>query len=119
VTHAAEVLWPTRGLPPPDGSVYPPPAIALLPMRTVAVDATVQGDRALIVAFPYVPWMIPPQIEVSANGIARAPLARDVAAAVYACQECVGAAAVAWHLSITSSAPDRVDVVTIAPPRRE
>jgi hypothetical protein len=88
-------------------------------MRTVAVDATVQGDRALIVAFPYVPWMIPPQIEVSANGIARAPLARDVAAAVYACQECVGAAAVAWHLSITSSAPDRVDVVTIAPPRRE
>jgi hypothetical protein len=119
VTHAAEVLWPTRGLPPPDGSVYPPPAIAPLPMRTVAVDATVQGDRALIVAFPYVPWMIPPQIEVSANGIARAPLARDVAAAVYACQECVGAAAVAWHLSITSSAPDRVDVVTIAPPRRE
>ena len=42
VTHAAEVLWPTRGLPPPDGSVYPPPAIAPLPMRTVAIDA----DRA-------------------------------------------------------------------------
>jgi hypothetical protein len=119
VTHAAEVLWPTRGLPPPDGSVYPPPAIAPLPMRTVAVDATVQGDRALIVAFPYVPWMIPPQVEVSANGIARAPLARDVAAAIYTCHECVGAAAVAWHISIASSAPDRVDIVTIAPPRRE
>jgi hypothetical protein len=90
-----------------------------MPMGTVAVDATVQGDRALIVAFPYVPWMIPPQVEVSANGIARAPLARDVAAAVYACHECVSAAAVAWHISIASSAPDRVDVVTIASPRRE
>ena len=89
------------------------------PIRTVAVDATVQGDRALIVALPYVPWMIPPQVEVSANGIARAPLARDVAAAVYACHECVGAAAVAWRISIPSSAPDRVDVVTIASPRRE
>jgi hypothetical protein len=119
VTHPAEVLWPTRGLPPPDGSVYPPPAIAPLPIRTVVVDATVQGDRALIVAFPYVPWMISPQVEVSANGIARAPLARDVAAAVYTCRECVGAAAVAWHISIASSAPERVDVVMIAPPRRE
>jgi hypothetical protein len=90
-----------------------------LPVRTVAIDANVQGDRALVVAFPYVPWMIPPQIEVSANGIARAPLARDVAAAVYACRECAGAAGVAWRISIVSSAPERVDVVTIAPPRRE
>jgi len=113
------VLWPTRGLPPPDGSVYPPPAIAPLPTRTVAVDADVPGDRALIVAFPYVPWMLPPQIDVSANGVARAPLARDVAAAVYLCRECVGAASVSWHISIVSSAPERVDVVTIAPPGRE
>jgi hypothetical protein len=119
VTHVADVLWPTRGLPPPDGSVYPPPAIAPLPTRTVAIDANVPGDRALIVAFPYVPWMTPPQIEVSANGIARAPLTRDVAAAVYACRECVGAASVAWRISIVSSAPERVDVVTIAPARRE
>ena len=68
--------------------------IAPLPMRTVAVDATCRATvrcRSL----PYVPWMIPPQIEISANGIARAPLARDVAAAVYTCRECVGAAAVA------------------------
>ncbi|MEO8564833.1 MAG: glycosyltransferase family 39 protein [Betaproteobacteria bacterium] len=119
VTHAADVLWPTRGLPPPDGSVYPPPAIAPLPMRAVAIEANVQGDRALVVAFPYVPWMIPPQIEVSANGIARAPLARDVVAAVYTCRECIGAAAVAWRISIVSSAPERVDVVTIGPTRRE
>jgi hypothetical protein len=119
VTHAAEVLWPMRGLPPPDGSAYPPPAIAPLPMRTVAVDAAVPGDRALVVALPYVPWMMPPQIEVTANGIARAPLARDVAAAVYACLECTGSAAVAWRISIASSAPERVDIVTIAPPRRE
>lgn len=114
VTHAAEILWPTRGLPPPDGSVYPPAAIAALPARTVAIDAAVQGDRALVVAFPYVPWMSPPQIEVTANGIAREPVARDVAAAVYACRECVGAAAVAWRIVIHSSAPERVDVVTIA-----
>jgi hypothetical protein len=119
VTHAADVLWPARGLPPPDGSVYPPPAIAPLPTRSVAIDANVPGDRALIVAFPYVPWMIPPQIDVSANGIARAPLTRDVAAAVYSCGECVGVASVAWRISIVSSAPERVDVVTIAPPRRE
>ncbi len=119
VTHAAEVLWPTQGLPPPDGSVYPPPAIAPAPVRRVAIDAAVQGDRALIVALPYVPWMIPPQIEVTANGIARAPLARDVAAAVYTCRECAGAAAVAWRISIVSSAPERVDIVTIAPPRGE
>ena len=119
VTHAADVLWPTRGLPPPDGSVYPPPAIVPLPARTVSIDANVQGDRALVVAFPYVPWMIPPPIEVSANGIARAPLARDVAAAVYACRECAGAAGVAWRIAIVSSAPERVDVVTVAPPRRE
>ncbi|HEX3631651.1 MAG TPA: glycosyltransferase family 39 protein [Casimicrobiaceae bacterium] len=118
-THAAEVLWPTRGLPPPDGSVYPPPAIAPLPIRTVAIDAAVPGDRALVVAFPYVPWMIPPQVEVTANSVARAALARDAAAAVYACRECIGAAAVAWRISITSSAPERVDVVTIAPTRRE
>jgi hypothetical protein len=63
--------------------------------------------------------MIPPQVEVSANGIARAPLARDVAAAVYACRECVGTAAIAWHISIASSAPERVDIVTIAPPRHQ
>ena len=119
VTHAADVLWPTRGSPPPDGSVYPPPAIAPLPTTTVAIDASVQGDRAVVVAFPYVPWMIPPQIEVSANGIARAPLARDVAAAVYTCRECVGAAGVAWRISIVSSAPERVDVVTIAPAQPE
>jgi hypothetical protein len=117
VTHAAEVLWPTRGLPPPDGSVYPPPAIAPLPMRTVAIDAALQGDRALVVAQPYVPWMIPPRVEVTANGVARAPLARDVAAAVYACRECVGTAAVAWRISIASSAPERIDIVTIAPPQ--
>ena len=96
-----------------------PPTIAPLPMRTVAIDAVVQGDRALVVAFPYVPWMIPPQVEVTANGIARAPLARDVAAAVYACRECVGAAAVAWRISIASSASERVDVVTLAPPHLE
>ena len=119
VTHAAEVLWPPRGLLPPDGSVYPPPAIASVPLRTVAVDAAVQGDRALIVALPYVPWMMPPQIEVTVNGIAQAPVARDVTAAVYTCRDCVGAAAVAWRISIASSAPERVDVVTIAPPRRE
>ncbi len=117
VTHAAEVLWPTRGLPPPDGSVYPPAAIAPSPMRAVTVEAAVQGDRAVVVAFPYVPWMIPPQIEVAANGIAREPVSRDVAAAVYACRECVGAAAVAWRIVIHSSAPERVDVVTIAPTR--
>ena len=119
VTHAADVLWPTRGLPPPDGSVYPPPAIAPLPTRAVSIDANVPGDRALIVAFPYVPWMLPPQIEVSANGVARTPLTRDVATAVYTCRECVGAASVAWRVSIVSSAPERVDVVTVAPPRRE
>jgi hypothetical protein len=117
VTHAAEVLWPARGLPPPDGSVYPPTAIAPSPMRAVTVEAAVQGDRALVVAFPYVPWMIPPQIEVAANGIAREPVSRDAAAAVYACRECVGAAAVAWRIVIHSSAPERVDVVTIAPTR--
>jgi len=117
VTHAAEVLWPMRGLPPPDGSVYPPAAIVPSPARTVAIEGTVQGDRALVVALPYVPWMIPPQIEVTANGVARETVARDVAAAVYACRECVGAAAVAWRIVIHSSAPERVDVVTIAPTR--
>jgi len=63
--------------------------------------------------------MLPPQIEVSANGVARIPLTRDVATAVYTCRECVGAASVAWRVSIVSSAPERVDVVTVAPPRRE
>ncbi|MEP6998508.1 MAG: glycosyltransferase family 39 protein [Betaproteobacteria bacterium] len=119
VSHAAEVLWPPRGLPPPDGSIYPPPTIASLPVRSVAVDAVIPGDQALIIGQPYAPWMIPPQIDVTANDIARAPLARDVAAAVYACRECVGATAVAWRISISSSAPERVDIVTIAPPRRE
>jgi hypothetical protein len=118
VTHAAEVLWPARGLPPPDGSVYPPAAIAPAPTRIVSLDATLPGDRALVIAAPYVPWMAPPRIEVTANGIARAPLARDVAAAVFACGECAGSAAVAWRISINSSAPERVDVVTIAA-RRE
>ena len=88
-------------------------------MRTVVIDAAAQGDRALVVALPYVPWMITPQIEVTANGISRVPVARDVAAAVYTCRECAGAAAVAWRISIASSAPERVDIVTIAPPRGE
>jgi hypothetical protein len=105
-------------LAPPDGSVYPPAAIASAQTRSVSLDATLPGDRALIIAAPYVPWMAPPQIEVTANGIARAPLARDVAAMVFACGECAGSAGVAWRLSINSSAPERVDVVTIAP-RRE
>lgn len=118
VTHVAEVLWPARGLPPPDGSVYPPAAIAPAHTPVVSLDATLPGDRALIIAAPYVPWMAPPQIEVTANGIARAPLARDVAATVFACGECAGSAAVAWRISINSSAPERVDVVTIAA-RRE
>lgn len=117
VTRAAHVLWPARGLPPPDGSVYPPPAIPPLPLRTVTVEATVAGGEALVVALPYVPWMIPPQIAVAANGIARTPLARDAVAAVYACGECPGVTA--WRITIASSAPERVDVVTIAPPRRE
>ena len=43
----------------------------------------------------------------------------SLAAAVYTCRDCVGAAAVAWRISIASSAPERVDVVTIVPPRRE
>jgi hypothetical protein len=119
VTHAAEVLWPARGLPPPDGSVYPPPTIAPVPVHVVQVEAAIPGDHALIVAQPYVPWMVPPQIQVTANGVAREPVARDVASAVYACRECAGAAMVAWRVSITSSAPERVDVVAIAPTRRE
>ncbi len=72
----------------------PPPAIASLPVRSVAVDAAVPGDQALIIAQPYAPWMIPPQIDVTANGIARAGRARR-RRRVYACRDCVGAAAVA------------------------
>jgi hypothetical protein len=117
VGPVAHALWPTHGLPVPDGSVYPPPAIAPAPVRTVTVDATLPGDEALVIALPYVPWMIPPGIAVTANGIARSPLARDVATAVYACRECSGA--ISWRITITSSAPERVDVVTIAPRRRE
>ncbi|MGH8714786.1 MAG: hypothetical protein ACREYB_12340, partial [Casimicrobiaceae bacterium] len=119
VTPVAHALWPTHGLPPPDGSVYPPPAIAPAPMREVAVEALLPGDEAMVVAFPYVPWMLPPRIAVTANGIARQPLAQDNAAAVYACSECSGRAEAAWRITIASSAPERVDVVSIAPPRRE
>ena len=117
VTDAAEVLWPMRGLAPPDGSVYPPAVVAAAtPIRIVAVDALAPGVRALVVAQPYVPWMMPARIEVSANGAARGPLARDVAAAVYVCGECPAAAVVAWRIVIHSAAPERVDLVTIAPP---
>lgn len=114
VAPAAHPLWPAQGLPPPDGSVYPPAAIAAAPRRTVTVEATVPAHEALVVALPYVPWMMPPLVSVTANGSARAPLARDVAAAVYACSECPGA--IAWRITITSSAPERVDVVTLAAP---
>ena len=118
VTDAAEILWPMRGLPPPDGSDYPPALIPSTPIRTVSIDAAVPGSRAVVVAQPYVPWMMPAQIEASANGVARAPLSRDVAAAVYVCAECGAAAAAAWRIVIHSAAPERVDVVTIAAPAR-
>ena len=112
---AADVhsLWPPRGLPPPDGSVYPPATITAAPLRTMTVDASLPASEALVVALPYVPWMDPPQVSVSANGAARAPLARDVAAAVYACRECAGN--VTWRITISSAAPERVDVVSFAP----
>ena len=119
VTHAAELLSPPRGLPPPDGSVYPPMTIAPVPVHDLQVSGAIPGGHALVVATPYVPWMAPPQIEVTANGVVRQPLAHDVAAAVYACRECADAAPVAWRVSISSSAPERVDVITIAPTRRE
>ncbi|HEY2864036.1 MAG TPA: glycosyltransferase family 39 protein [Casimicrobiaceae bacterium] len=119
VTRAAQVLWPAQGLPPPDGSVYPPAAIAPVPLRSAVIDAALPRDQALIVAQPYVPWMSAPQVEVTANGAPRAPLARDVAAAVYLCQECAPTTAVAWRVTVRSSAPERVDIVAIAPPRRE
>ena len=117
VTHAAHVLWPAQGLPPPDGSTYPPPAVPSLPLRTVTVEATVPGDEAVAVALPYVPWMNPPGIVVVANGIVRDPVARDAVAAVYVCSEC-SSSPTSWRITIVSSAPEGVDIVTLAPPRR-
>ncbi|HKW79426.1 MAG TPA: hypothetical protein VJQ49_00325, partial [Casimicrobiaceae bacterium] len=111
----AHPLWPQRGLPPPDGRVYPPATIASAPLRTMTIDAGAAASEALVVALPYVPWMEVPQIVVTANGVASAPLARDVAAAVYTCRECTGS--VAWQITITSAAPERVDIATFAPDR--
>jgi hypothetical protein len=119
VTRAARVLWPAQGLSPPDGSAYPPLAIAPEPLRSVAIDAALPRDQALIVAQPWVPWMSPAQIDVTVNGMARAPLARDAAAAVYACGDCAGDATVAWRVTVRSLAPERVDIVAIARPARQ
>ena len=116
VTRADRVLWPPQGLSPPDGSVYPPFTLAPESLRSVAIDAPLSRDRALIVAQPWVPWMSPSQIDVTANGMVRAPLARDAAAAVYACSECAEDATVTWRVTVRSPMPERVDVVAIAPP---
>ena len=47
---------------------------------------------------------------------APAPLARDAVSAVYACRDCPAGAPVTWRVEIESIDPDRVDVVTLAPP---
>jgi hypothetical protein len=66
---------------------------------------------------PYAPWMPAPTLTVTANGEAIAPLARDAVSAVYRCEQCDAGAPVAWRIALESAAPERIDIVTVAPPR--
>jgi hypothetical protein len=45
------------------------------------------------------------------------PLASDAVSAVYLCRACPAQLPVEWRVGIASVAPERIDVVTIAPPR--
>ena len=115
VAPAARVLSPLAGFPVPDGSVYPPHAIDRTRSLALHIDAAVPRANALVVSLPYGLWMPPPAIAITANGVPQAPLARDAVSAVYACRSCADGD-VNWRIDIESVAPDRVDVVTLAPP---
>jgi hypothetical protein len=53
---------------------------------------------------------------VRANGVAQSPLARDAISAVYVCRVCDAQSPVTWRIEIDAVAPERVDVITLAPP---
>ncbi len=116
VAPAARVLGPERGFAIPDGSVYPPHRIIAGPDVMRTLEASVPRDHALVVSLPYALWMPAPTLRITADGRAAAPLAGDAVSAVYACRDCPAGAPVTWRIEIESVAPDRVDVVTLAPP---
>jgi hypothetical protein len=116
VAPVASVLGPERGFAIPDGSAYPPHRIAAGPDAKRTLEASVPRDHALVVSLPYALWMPAPTLRVTAGGRLASPLARDAVSAVYACRDCPAGAPVTWRVEIDSVAPDRVDVVTLAPP---
>ena len=116
VAPVARVLGPDAGFAIPDGSVYPPHRIGAGPDAKRTLEARVPGDQTLVVSLPYALWMPAPTLRVTADGRIASPLARDAVSAVYVCRDCPAGAPVAWRVEIESVAPDRVDVVTVAPP---
>jgi hypothetical protein len=117
VATASRVLHPASGFAVPDGSAYPPHSIAARDERQISVDASVPANEALVVSQPYAAWMPPPRVSVSANGSPVLPLASDAVSAVYWCAKCPAQTPVEWKVGIASVAPERIDVVTLAPPR--
>jgi hypothetical protein len=116
VAPVARVLGPREGYAVPDGSVYPPHQIATGPVRTAEMEASVPGNEALVVSVPYAIWTPAPTLRVRANGVAQSPLARDAISAVYVCRVCDAQSPVTWRIEIDAVAPERVDVITLAPP---
>jgi len=110
------VLWPAAGYAVPDGSRYPPHDLVTGAVQHRALEATLPQGEALVVSLPHALWMPPPTLQVFADGRELAPLMRDSISAVYACRDCAAGAAVHWRVEIDSVAPERVDIVALAPP---
>jgi hypothetical protein len=117
VAPVASVIAPRTGRAVPDGLTYPPYTIPAGPARPQRLAATLAGDVALVVSFPFATWLPEPALRVTADGQAMAPLARDAVSAVYACRACSATGSTSWSIEFETAAPEWIDLIGIVAPR--
>ena len=113
-----QVIHPAKGeRPAPPGS-FPPTRYTFGAPERVTLRFDARCDEIVVVSNIYYGFATDPTIDATLNGVAVGPVAADAVSAVFACSEPSRNSAASWRLAIASPAPDRVDVITIAPAKR-
>ncbi len=116
---ARRVLHPLKGAPLPPGAPYPPVEGSYGPTQDLILETGLPCDEAVAVSTIYFAFMPSPSIDVTLNGTPLHPFAKDLITSVYVPPSCVSGDDRHWKITVHTSAPDRIGIVTFVTDLRQ
>jgi hypothetical protein len=118
--RVTQILNPASGEGLSKPGTYPPAPFTFGPAKTLSLQFDARCDEMVVVTNMYHAGFAPdPTVVAAIDGKAVQPAAADALSKVYACRDGAPDAHVSWSLQVTVSAPERVDVVTVIPTKKQ